>query len=351
MDPMTTPTLEISRGRFLQNIAQVQQKIAPSTLMLVMKDDAYGHGIEWAVDAATELAVDPVGLFGGYDVPTSLRIRARTPDARVFAWATSHDEDVARALQAGVELGVGTLEYLRRVIATATAQQRAARVHLKVDTGLHRNGIRPEDWDVVVAEALSAERDGVLQLVGVWSHLAEASDSEDDEAAAAFDGAVAAVSRAGGSPTDLHLTASAASWWRPELRRSVSRIGAFVYGVRSADGPELAGLVPISTLRAPVLAVDGGEVLIGLGALHGFPSSLAGAPVGTPAGARDLVRVESVTSVVTAWPEASVGDEVIVFGDGQRGELDATGLAERIGTVGEEILTRLTGHVERVVID
>ncbi|WP_411155960.1 alanine racemase [Microbacterium sp. NIBRBAC000506063] len=106
MGALMPPTLEISRARFLQNIAAVQARIAPSTLMLAMKDDAYGHGVDWAVDAAIA-AAEPVTSFGGYDVPTALRIRQRAADASVFAWVTSADAEIAAALEARIDLGVG----------------------------------------------------------------------------------------------------------------------------------------------------------------------------------------------------------------------------------------------------
>ncbi|MDR2998597.1 MAG: alanine racemase [Microbacterium sp.] len=343
---MSVPVLEISRGVLQSNIAAVRVQVAPSELMLVMKDDAYGHGLEWTVDGAPD-----VTWFGSYDIASALRIRARRDDARVYAWATSTDAEVAAAIEAHIDLGVGTLPYLRRVIAQAELLGAVARVHLKIDTGLHRNGVRPEDWTAFVAVARDAEQRGVLVVVGVWSHLAEASDAEDDEAAEEFRTAVQALRDAGGAPEVLHLTASAASWWRPELRGTLNRIGAFCYGIRSADGPQIPGVAPVAELRAQVLALRDGVAEIGVGSFDGLPSTLAGAVIGTPAGAGVLRSVDAMTSTVDAWPGASVGDRVTLFGRGSQGEQDATALAERIGTVGEEILLRLTPRVQRVDVD
>lgn len=350
MDGLMTPSLEISRTRFQQNLAAVQERIGPAQLMLAMKDDAYGHGVEWAASASTD-AMRPVELFGGYDVHTSLRIRARAEQATVFAWADSSDDEIERALRARIQLGVGTAEYLRRVTEVAGRIGLTARVHLKIDTGLHRNGIRPEDWPRVVADAMVAQRAGLIEVVGVWSHLAEASDAEDDESARAFREAVEVVRAMGGTPQSLHLTASAASWWRPELRGTVCRIGAFCYGIRSADGPEIPGVTPIAALRARVIEERASEVVIGLGAFHGLPSNLAGATIGTPGGVREIVRIDATSTLVRNWSGARVGDTVTVFGPGEQGESDATALAERIDTVGEEIITRLTSAVRRVIED
>jgi len=348
MDALMSPVLELSASQLARNVAAVRERITPSALMLAMKDDAYGHGIDWTLNALA----DDVELerFGSFDVDTGLRIRALRPRARVFAWTTSDDDEIRAAVDARLELGIGSAEYLRRVVAIARASGRSVAVHLKIDTGLHRNGIRPENWSEFVAEAASAQRAGAVRVVGAWSHLAEASDAEDDESAAGFRAAVDELHRQGIAPEDTHLTASAASWWRPELRGTVCRIGAFCYGIRSADGPQIPGVRPIAALRARVLDVGDRSVEVGIGALHGLPSTLVGASIGTPAGARQILAVGDMRSSVARWNGVSVGDVVSVFGPGDQGESDATALGEHIGTVGEEILTRLTPAVRRVAI-
>lgn len=343
------PELRMSPSVFRDNIAAVRARIAPSTLLLVVKDDAYGHGLAWTVREASAAGVE---WFGSYDIPAAIDVRrAAAPGARIFAWATSTDTEIDDALLSDVDLGVGSAEYLERVIARATELGRRARVHLKIDTGLHRNGLLPEQWDAAVAAARAAEATGAVELVGIWSHIAEASDAEDDEAQLVFLDAIRAASATGAAPELQHLTASAASWWRPELRGSLSRIGAFCYGVRSADGPELDGIRPVASLVANVVDLDGSEAVISIGSFDGLPSTLHGAPVGTPAGERELRRVNHTTSLVEGWPGMALGDEVRIFGAGEFGEVSATTLAERIDTVGEEILTRLSTRVRRTVRD
>lgn len=345
---MSRPELRISSSIFRTNIQAVRTRIAPSELMLVLKDDAYGHGLAWAVETAVQAGVD---RFGSYDITGGLDVRRIAGgDARIFAWATSTDAEVDDALVQQIDLGVGTADYLRRIIARAEALGVRARVHLKIDTGLHRNGILPADWAATVAEARAAERAGLVELVGVWSHIAEASDEEDDDAQTVFLDAVRAVEESGPVPASLHLTASAASWWRPEMRGTVSRIGAFCYGIRSADGPDLPGVRPVASLVATVVDVVAGDAVISIGGFDGFPSTLAGAGVGTPHGTRTLKTVGQMTSLVEGWPGLRVGDEVALFGAGERGESSATTLAERIDTVGEEILTRLTARVRRTTV-
>lgn len=336
-----TARLDISADAFRSNIHVVTARIAPAELMVVMKDDAYGHGLDWAVSEAVSAGA---GWLGSYDVTSALRMRELAPSTRIFAWAPSDDDEVAAAIAADIDLGVGSIEYLLAVRAQASRLGRPARVHLKIDTGLHRNGIRAESWRTAVDEARAGESAGDLAVTGLWSHLAEASDAEDDASQRIFHDALGVLRSAGIELEHHHLTASAASWERPELRGSLCRIGAFCYGVRSADGPELEGIRPVATLHARVLETDADAAVIGIGSLDGIPSTLVGASVGTPQGMRTVLEIGPTTMRIAGWPGAEAGQEVVVFGEGGA---SATDLAERVGTVGEEILTRVSPLIPR----
>lgn len=346
MAGLNGPVLRADEAVLRANIAAVQARVTPAELMMVVKDDGYGLGADWA----SRVAVDAgVGWLGTYDIPTAVRLRAAVgPQPRLFAWVTSSDEEIAAALHAHIDLGVGSVEYLERVIVQADATGFRARIHLKIDTGLHRNGLSAEEWDDGVRIALDAQHRGMIDLVGAWSHLAEASDAEDDAAKARFLAAVTRAETLGARLPYQHLTASAATWERPELRGTLVRVGAFCFGVRSADGPDLPGIAPAAELVAPVRRIEDDEVVIGAGSFDGLPSTLARrVRVGTPGGARELRSVGIDEMRVEAWQGASVGDEVVVFGRGRCGEESPTTLAEAVGTVGEEILCRLTPGVRR----
>lgn len=341
--------LRVDLAQLRRNVRAVTERMAPAALMLVVKDDAYGHGVEPVVAAAIG---EGVGWIGAFDVATGVRAKRTSGDrARVFSWLTVDDEEVAEALDAGIELGVGDAGYLERVAGCAEAVGKTAVVHLKIDTGLHRNGVRSEEWPSFVGRAAQLEREGLLRVAGVWSHIAEASDEEDDESRSVFHRAVDLARAAGLTPEVRHLAASAAAWHRGEFRADLVRIGAFCYGIRSADGPDIPGIAPAAALVTEVTGVFADRVEIGVGWLDGLFSNLAGrACVGTPEGARALVDVKETTSVVEGWRSASIGDEVVVFGPGASDESTATTLAERIGTVGEEVLLRISPLVPRVLV-
>jgi alanine racemase len=340
--------LRVDLDAFAANLAHVRQRVQPSSLMLVVKDDAYGHGLAPIARRAWEEGVE---WFGAFDVPTGAAVRAELGDgARVFAFIAASDRDVTAAVTADLDLGVGDAAMLEQVAGAARAAGATARVHLKIDTGLHRNGVRPEEWAAFVDRAALLSDEGTLHVVGIWSHISEASDEDDDAARMAFDNAVAQARAAGLTPEILHLAASAASFARPEFRYDMVRVGAFCYGIRPAGDPSEAdlGITPIATLVAPVTDVGGGAATIAAGSLDGLPSLLAGrVALGTPEGARRLLSMDAASATLESWPGAKEGDQVAVYGPGGSGESAATTLAEEIGTIGEEIVVRISPLIPR----
>jgi len=337
-----TAELRIDPDALRANLAVIRDRIAPADHMLVVKDEAYGHGLDEIVAIAW---AEGVRWFGAFDVRTGRQVRAELgPEARIFVWIVATAAEAQLAVTSDLDVGVGDAALLEDL---AAADGRA-RVHLKIDTGLHRNGVRAEEWPAFVERAAQLERAGSIEVIGVWSHIAEASDSEDDTARDAFEKALRDAEDAGLRPRLRHLAASAAGFARPEFRYDLVRIGAFAYGIRSAGGPEEAelGIRPISSLVATVSGVDGDSVTIGIGSADGVPSILAGRlVVSTPAGPRTVRRIDPYGCVIDPWPTASRGDEVVIFG--ADGAMSATDAAELVGTIGEEIALRVAPTILR----
>lgn len=341
---MSAKELHIDLGALSQNLRAVRKEIAPSRHMFVVKSEAYGQGLERVVEVADAEGIE---WFGAFDLDTALRTRAiAKPSARIFAWAVYSDEEIDRALAADIDLGVGSLGLLERTISRAEATGHTARVHLKVDTGLRRDGIHPDEWAEAADRARRAQSAGTVQIAGVWSHIAEASDHEDDLAREEF---IAAVTELGEPGAIRHLAASAAAFARPEFRFDMARVGAFGYGIRSAGGPadDQLGVRPVATLFAPITHIVEDAVTIGVGSLDGLDSRLSGKlEIDTPAGPRVARRIEHAQTIVDAWPGATIGDSIAVLGGQAR--LSATDAAELIDTVGEEILLRISPAIPRV---
>jgi alanine racemase len=342
------PVLRVDLDAFARNLATIRRTVAPAEHMLVVKDDAYGHGLAPIVRQARD---EGLRWFGAFDVSTAAKVRSLTGSStRIFVWMLSGRGDAQIAAAAALDVGVGDEELLEEVAAAATSAP--VRVHLKIDTGLHRNGIRPERWDAACARAARLQAEGHISVVGIWSHIAEASDEDDDDARRIFDDAVETARRHGLTGV-RHLAASAAAFARPEFRYEVCRIGAFAYGIRAAEsieprpglGREPAGIEPVATIVAPVIEVRGPVAVVGIGAAHGIPSVLAGViSVGTPRGPRRLLHVGADRCEVESWEGAAPGDGVAVLG--RDAPHTATDAAERIGTIGEEIAVRAFASLE-----
>ena len=330
---------------FARNLRRVRAAVAPAAHMLVVKDDAYAHGLEVIVKRAWR---EGVRWFGAFDVATGSAVRALLgPEARIFVWLIGDADDLAAGIAADLDLGIGDqalLDDLSSLDATGIA-----RVHLKIDTGLHRNGIRPEDWEAALARTSALVADGRAVLEGLWSHISEASDADDDDARALFLAARDAAQAAGLTPRYSHLAASAAGFARAEFREDLVRVGAFSYGIRPAGGPgeDDLGIEPIATLVATVTGVDNAGVHVDVGSLHGLPSALAGRfDVTTNGGPRRVEAIGPTSITLAPWDGAQVGDEVAILGRGAVHSV--TDLAELIDTIGEEIALRISPVVPRV---
>ncbi|WP_188755632.1 alanine racemase [Microbacterium album] len=348
-------------ARALHRLAGTRELIA------VVKADGYGHGALAAAGAAlaggaTRLAVA--------DLAEAVALRAGGIDAPLLAWLHAPDETFAQAVAQGIEIGISSLDQL----FAAAAAGGVARVHLKLETGLARNGIAPQDWSAVFAEAARLEADGALRVEGVFSHLSNTSAEDDRVQVRRFEVGVAAAQAAGLQPRVRHLAATAAAIDLPEARFDAVRIGIGLYGLSPFDDRDSAalGLRPAMTLRARVAAVrrvpgghgvsygyvhrtedDSTLALVPLGYADGVPRQASAAGPVSIAGERFRLagRVAMDQFVVDVGDHpVSVGDEVVLFGDPAAGAPSATEWAEAAGTINYEIVTRIGPRVPRVPV-
>ncbi|HEX7835628.1 MAG TPA: alanine racemase [Pseudolysinimonas sp.] len=350
--PMLILDLEAFRG----NVRTLAAMIAPARCMIAVKANAYGHGMLPFARAAIEAGA---GALAVLEVPAALELRAEGVEVPLFAWLHGERTDFAAAIEADVELGVSSLTELHRILDSVT--DTPAAVHLKVDTGLHRNGASPEDWPTLVKAAREAEQAGRLRIAGLWSHLADASPEDDAAALAEFQAAVAVAAGLGVEKPFLHLAASSAGIREPETRFDQVRFGIAAYGISPFDDEDgrALGLRPVMTYRAPVLAVADGRATIAAGSADGIPPSVLGAS-GSGAwvllhGVRREVVAIDVDTLEVALDEAeghvtpvTLGDIATIFGTGDDGEPTTEEWATWADTVGDELVARASTRAQRV---
>ena len=340
--------VRVSREAIRQNFDLMHARVAPSHLIAVVKDDAYGHGLDEAVAVLRDAGAD---FFGALDLATAQRVRTLAPDSRIFAWVLDDPAAIPAAIEAGIELGVTSSVALERVVEAAALAGRPALVHLKADTGLHRAGVQAELWSQFVSDALA--HPAAIDVVGVWTHIAEASDDEDSLAIERFREAVAVAVALGVVAPLQHLAASAAAFARADARHDAVRVGAFLYGIAPGDGigPAELGLMPAMALTAALSDVwtelDSSRASLPLGGVHGLPSDLVGAQVAVRGRRHTIIAVEPLRTVIEGNGLA-VGDLATVFGTGAHGEVTLQELADHAGTIGEELVTRLDRSLTRV---
>ncbi|QTX05457.1 alanine racemase [Agromyces archimandritae] len=355
------------------NVRHLGELVAPAETMAVVKANGYGHG---AVDAARAALAGGAARLGVADLAEAVALREAGIDAPVLAWLHDPDADFGPAARLGIELGISSAAQLERAAEAALAEGPGPiGVHLKIDTGLSRNGIAAGDWADAVALAARLERAGGIRVTGIFSHLANASPETDAAQLAAFDRAVDEARAAGLAPEVRHIAASAGAIGTPAARYELVRFGISIYGLPPfGDGTTSAelGLVPAMTLRGRVAAVrrvaagagasydhtwhaerDTTLALVPLGYADGIPRHLSNRGEVLIGGRRRRIagRVAMDQFLVDMGDdEVAVGDEVVLFGDPATGAPSAEDWAEAAGTIGYEIVTRIGSRVPRTAV-
>lgn len=344
--------IEIDLEAFRRNVRTLSAIAAPARTMLAVKADGYGHGMIPIARAGLQAGADSLAVL---EIDAALTLRGAGIDVPLFAWLHGEHAAFAAAVERDVDLGVSSLLELRRIGEAAASVGRPAAVHLKIDTGLHRNGASPEDWPALVTEALRLAEAGHVRIAGIWSHLADASPADDATALAEFRAAVAVaadlgVSMEGPARPVLHLAASSAGIRMPEARFDLVRFGIAAYGSSPFDdrsARELGMIAPM-TLYAEVIDARDRVSVLDVGSADGIPPHAPGAHVLLGGRRAEVLTVGIDTTEVAS--DAMVGSEVIVFGPGDRGEPTAEEWATWAGTIGDELLARASTRIPRVYL-
>jgi alanine racemase len=330
--------------------------------MAIVKADGYGHGAVAVGRAAVEAGAAGLGVA---DVEEALTLRAAGIDAPILAWIHDRDADFAAAADAGVELGISTLEQLERAAAVG------ATVQVKTDTGLSRNGVAEHELDVVFEAAARLERSGRIHVRGLFSHLANAGEEEDRAQIVAFERHIDVARAAGLDPEVLHLASTAGALRVPAARFDQVRLGIGLYGLSPYDDVRSAelGLRPAMELSAEVVAVrrvaagrgvsygysyrtagDTTLALVGIGYADGVPRQASNSGPVTVNGRRCTVsgRIAMDQFVVDVGnATVRVGDRAVLFGDPSTGVPSADDWAAAASTINYEIVTRIGPRVRR----
>lgn len=362
-------SVTVSRTRFAQNIRVIKARVAPARVCVVMKADAYGHGLAGLVETAVSSGVHAIGICTN---PEADEIRKRAPEIPLIRLRMALQEELDESLQAlHVEEQVGTWEAAEYLDRAGRRRGLPVPVHLKVDTGMGRGGFGFAETEMLKRVC------GLpgLRVVGVMTHLANADAGSLDhsrEQLQAFDTMIAAL--ASELPQDVlyHSHNSAATVRLPESRRDMVRVGAACYGVRTSrlfeNPPELLPVMSVKSRIAQVRRVPAGT-RIGYGGRYttNRESLIASIPVGFGEGyPRSLFNkgqvlidgqrcpvVGRVSLNVTTIDVTDLrhppqwGDEVVLFGDQGGESVSFEEMADAFDSVHTEI-NLMAGLMNRV---
>ncbi|WP_258071107.1 alanine racemase [Pseudoclavibacter sp. RFBG4] len=327
-------------------------------LLAVVKANAYGHGAPDVARAALEGGAVRLGVV---DLREAVALREAGITAPILAWMHGARTDWIAALDAEIELGISSLAQLELVdigLGRLEHSERCVVVHLKLDTGLGRNGISPAEWESAFTKAAELEGRGLIRLEGLFSHLAGAGPDADRAQLASFERALELAARRGLTPSVRHLAATAGSMSLPEARFDLVRLGVSLYGLSpfSADTDCPVALRPALSLSAPIFEDQRG-FRVDLGHAAGLPPIEPGSlELADDTGARWNVvaldtlelRVEPLEGTASASGRLGRSDEpprLLVIDAARSASADAWAAAA--GTINYEIVTRLSSRIPR----
>lgn len=349
--------------RMLVNSSGNQVKV-----MGVVKADAYGHGM---LQVARKIEAEGVDYLGVADLREAEALRSAGITSRILAWLHDPQDDFVSAIKHEIDVAVSSQEQLLRVKKAAAVVGSPAQIHIKVDTGLSRNGVTIDELEELLTETKVAVAEGLVQTVGIFSHLSSTGVKEDLAQIERFEQALALSAKLGVEFDLRHLTASDGTLSYPQAHYDMVRIGIALYGLSPFSDNRAAefGLKPVMTAEATVVQTK--RVQAGEGVSYGYlyrtpkETTLALVPVGYAEGLprnasghaevtinnknyKILSRIAMDQFVVDVG-DASVspGDRVVIFGDGGP---TADDLATAADTINYEIVTRIGSRFNREFI-
>ena len=370
---------EISRAAPRHNVETLRAVLGETRLCAVVKANGYGHGATLVGPAALEAGAD---LLAVALVDEGLELRRVGVTAPILVLAEIRPSALDAAMANDLTVTVGSLEGAGAVVAVATRRAARARVHLKVDTGMHRMGVAPDEVERVI-EALDSP---YVDLEGLYTHfpVADGEDAADRDFTLAqirrLDEVLEGLSARGVAPRQVHLANSAGALGYPATRRSLARVGLALYGylpapwLASALAERGVTLEPALTLRAQVVArrhlAAGARPSYGRRRALEHPSNVVTVPFGYAdgyprrlfeAGAEVLIRGRRypLAGVVTmdqvlvdvGEDEVDLGEDVVLLGRQGDEAITADEWAARAGTISWEILCGIGARVPRVLVD
>jgi alanine racemase len=366
--------VEIDLDALIHNIQEVRSRTGDELgILLVVKADAYGHG---AVEVARVAVANGVDMLGVATLHEGIELRQAGIDAPILILSPPMENETPGIVEYDLSCTVPSLSLARSLSRASSARGKVATVHVEIDTGMGRSGIGLEGAVPFVTAVAKLPR---LSLEGVFTHFPSSDDDAafTEEQVRRFLGLLQRLEAKGVEIPLRHAANSGGvlaveSSLGPPL--NVVRPGIMIYGLKpSAETPGCGGLKPVMSFKSRIAQVrelpEGHPVSYGRTYYTPRPMRVAVIPVGYGHGyswrlsnrgevlirgrrAPVIGRVTMDVSMadIDAIPEATVGDEVVLFGRQGDAVMAVDDVAERIGTINYEVICGIGKRVARVYV-
>jgi alanine racemase len=378
MDELTW--VEISRSALENNIREFRRIISTKTLLCpCVKANAYGHGLVETARIFLSAGADWLSVNALFE---ARELRRSGITAPLYVLGYIPPEGLREALELDCRLVVFATDHIRAVTQAAKAAGRPARVHIKVETGSNRMGVRLED---IVAFAGFIHKQKLVEIEGLATHFANIEDTTDHSFAELqlqrFTEASGLLESAGIRVPIRHCANSAATILFPQTHFEMVRLGIAGYGMWPSNETYVSfikerknnfHLAPAFTWKtriAQLKSVPAGEfvgygctyktshktrlAIIPVGYYDGYDRGIAGGHVlirGRRAAIRGRICMDMLMAEVTDIAGVKAGDEVVLIGRSGDECISAELFAQWAATINYEVTTRVNERIPRILV-
>ncbi|MBU0984490.1 MAG: alanine racemase [candidate division Zixibacteria bacterium] len=383
--------IELSKSALHRNLRFLQKAVGAEVLISsVIKGNAYGHGIDPFVPLAESCGLRHFSVF---DASEAYRVRQcqTNPSTQVMIMGFADSDGLAWSVEHGVSFYVFDIARLEEVRELARRIGVPAHIHLELETGMNRTGIR--DADLLRATQYILRNQDCLRLEGVCTHFAGAETVANykrvQDQTAEFQRMCDKITAEGLAIPLRHSASSAAALTYPETRMDMVRIGIAQYGFWPSKETEMQHLLGndpdyrkhyIDPLRRVlrwssrvmhIASVEAGQ-FVGYGTMYMTPrpQKVATIPVGYSHGFRrslsnlgrvlirgkranvvGVVNMSMIQVDVTSIPSVEVGDEAVIIGKQKKARISVGSFSDMANLLNYEMLVRLPTDIRRVVVN
>lgn len=379
--------LEISKSALHNNIKYLKKRIGQNTRFTsVIKGNAYGHSIEFFVPLVEEAGVDHFGVFSADEALRAFQVKSEETGIMIMGFVDDHE--IEWVVENDIEFFVFEIDRLYKALEWARKLNKAARIHIEIETGMNRTGFEEEELEQVAA--LILENRDYVRVEGICTHYAGAESVANYFRVAnqmkAFQTRSDLLQRKGVEPRFLHSACSAAALNYDDSIMDMVRFGIAQYGFWPNQETYMQNILQegIDTTYDPLQrvlswkskvmslkTVEAGNFIgygnsylanrrsrvatVPVGYSHGFGRNLSNIGVVLVGGKRarviGTVNMNMIIVDVTSIPEVQKGDEVVVIGTQGEEEITVSSFSELSNRVNYEMLTRLPLYLPRNVVE